>query len=102
MISTLWLKSILRPFLLSCLTTLFHIRAQDFETKKAAGAATLGPFDQRPYFRLLLSLLEDMNRPDRLLDNTNLQVLIKGERKGALNLPAAAAPLDRWERYMNR
>lgn len=64
------------------LTPLFHIHAQDFETKKAAGAATLGPFDQRPYFRLLLSLLEDMNRPDRLLDNTNLQVLIGEKEKG--------------------
>lgn len=48
--------------------------AQDFEAKKVAGAATLGPFDQRPYFRILLSLLEEMNKPDRLLDNTNMQV----------------------------
>lgn len=50
---------------------------QDFETKKAAGAAALGPFDQRPYFRILLSLLEEMNKPDRLLDNTNMQVGIR-------------------------
>lgn len=47
---------------------------QDFETKKAAGASALGPFDQRPYFRILLSLMEEMNKPDRLLDNTNMQV----------------------------
>lgn len=47
---------------------------QDFETKKAAGALTLGPFDQRPYFRILLNLLDGMNKPDRQLDNSNLQV----------------------------
>ena len=46
---------------------------QDFETKKAAGALTLGAFDQRPYFRILLNLLDGMNKPDRQLDNSNLQ-----------------------------
>lgn len=50
---------------------------QDFETKKVAGAAALGPFDQRPYFRILLNLLEEMNKPDRLLDNTNMQVCMR-------------------------
>ncbi|CAM9404481.1 unnamed protein product [Chrysoparadoxa australica] len=34
-----------------------------------------GPFDQRPYFRVLLCLLQDLNVPDRVLDNSNLQVL---------------------------
>ncbi|CAN0526865.1 unnamed protein product, partial [Ectocarpus sp. 12 AP-2014] len=33
------------------------------------------PFDQRPYFRIFLDLVEEMNKPDRQLDNTNLQVL---------------------------
>ncbi|CAN0123860.1 unnamed protein product, partial [Phaeothamnion confervicola] len=41
------------------------------------GAAPPPPkqFDQRPYFRLLLCLLQHLNAPDRLLDSSNLQVL---------------------------
>ena len=50
---------------------------QDFETKKAAGVLTLGPFDQRPYFRILLNLLDGMNKPDRQLDNSNLQASLE-------------------------
>ncbi|CAM9685241.1 unnamed protein product [Ectocarpus sp. 6 AP-2014] len=57
------------------LSTIARMLLQDFETKKAAGATTLGPFDQRPYFRIFLDLVEEMNKPDRQLDNTNLQVL---------------------------
>ncbi|CAM9338037.1 unnamed protein product [Scytosiphon promiscuus] len=57
------------------LSTIARLLLQDFETKKAAGAATLGPFDQRPYFRIFLNLVEEMNKPDRQLDNTNMQVL---------------------------
>lgn len=51
--------------------------SQDFETKKAAGALTLGAFDQRPYFRILLNLLDGMNKPDRQLDNSNLQASLE-------------------------
>lgn len=56
---------------------LYNVKIQDFETKKAAGAATLGPFDQRPYFRIFLDLVEEMNKPDRQLDNTNMQVRLR-------------------------
>lgn len=57
---------------MTCIVCFLYV-TQDFETKKAAGAATLGPFDQRPYFRILLNMLVDMNKPDRQLDNSNLQ-----------------------------
>lgn len=34
-----------------------------------------GAFDQRPYFRLLLNLLQDLNVPDPVLDSSNPRVL---------------------------
>lgn len=64
------------------LSTVVRVLLQDLEIKKelaaASGGAELDPaavFDQRPYFRLLLSLLQDLNTPDRVLDSSNLQVL---------------------------
>jgi CCR4-NOT transcription complex subunit 1 len=35
----------------------------------------LGGFDQRPYFRLFLNLLQDLNVPDPVLDSSNARVL---------------------------
>jgi len=35
----------------------------------------VGAFDQRPYFRLLLNLLQDLNVPDPVLDSSNSRVL---------------------------
>ena len=37
--------------------------------------AERGVFDQRPYFRLLLNLLQDLNVPDPVLDSSNVRVL---------------------------
>lgn len=56
------------------LSTIVRVLLQDLDMKKAIGPH-LAPFDQRPYFRLLLSLLQDLNTPDRILDSSNLQVL---------------------------
>jgi CCR4-NOT transcription complex subunit 1 len=40
-----------------------------------AKSATAGTFDQRPYFRLLMNLIHDLNMPDPQLDSISLQIL---------------------------
>jgi CCR4-NOT transcription complex subunit 1 len=55
------------------LSTIVRALLQDVEAHKVQ--PELPPFDQRPYFRLLLGLLQDFNTPDRVLDSSNLQVL---------------------------
>ena len=40
-----------------------------------AKSATAGTFDQRPYFRLLMNLIQDLNMPDPQLDSISLQIL---------------------------
>jgi len=55
------------------LSMIVRVLLQDSEQKSTQSNGPV--FDQRPYFRLLLSLLQDFNIPDRILDSSNLQVI---------------------------
>jgi CCR4-NOT transcription complex subunit 1 len=52
------------------LSTLTRALIADYDAN-----SELGIFDQRPYFRLLLNLLQDLNVPDPVLDSSNSRVL---------------------------
>ena len=52
------------------LSTLTRAMIADYDATAGTGA-----FDQRPYFRLLLNLLQDLNVPDPVLDSSNACVL---------------------------
>jgi len=52
------------------LSTLTRVLIADYDA-----TAERGGFDQRPYFRLLLNLLQDLNVPDPVLDSSNASVL---------------------------
>lgn len=45
-------------------------------TEAGANGGLRGAFDQRPYFRILLCLMQEMNKPNRMLDNSNPGVLM--------------------------
>jgi len=63
------------------LMTEYEHRKQQQQQQLAAqaggsgGSQGAGTFDQRPYFRLLLHLVQDLNAPDPAFDSSNLQVL---------------------------
>jgi len=64
------------------LTAVVRVLMQEYEHRKQQALTAVPPgsnpsatFDQRPYFRLLLHLVQDLNSPDPSFEGNNLQVL---------------------------